>query len=198
MKAELFIFGITGLLLANTYYDGKVFDFFKVNKKYAQMAMIAFVGLSLYLIFKRNPKESQALFLHANQLIKYAPVDRGTKGFMLPLFDLTKQDGEYSAPYSGGAMPTMAPSTARVMRSGGMPSMKNTGTMSRSVSETKKKYVAASQSWMCGTCGKQLDATFEVDHIIALKDGGTNHVSNLTALCRNCHGQKTMLDKIDL
>jgi 5-methylcytosine-specific restriction endonuclease McrA len=198
MKTELIIFGITGVLIANTYYDGKIFDYFKVSKKYAQMALIGFVGLSLYLIFKRSPKESQSLLAHANQIIKYAPIDRGTKDFMMPFFDLTKQEAEHSAQYSGGAMPTMSPSTARVLNSGGTPSIKTSGTTSRSVSETKKKYVAASQSWMCGTCGKQLDATFEVDHIIALKDGGSNHVSNLTALCRNCHGHKTMMDKIDL
>lgn len=198
MKIELAIFGITALLIANTYYDGKLFDYFKIGKKYTQMALIAFVGLSLYLIFKRSPKESQSLLAHANQLIKYAPIDRGTKEFMIPFFDMTTQDNEGSAPYTGGAMPNMSYNTARVLRSGGAPSTRPSGTTTRSVSETKKKYVAASQSWKCGTCAKQLDATYEVDHIIALKDGGSNHVSNLTALCRNCHGQKTMLDKIDL
>lgn len=198
MKTELIIFGITGVLLANAYYDNKLFDMYKVNKKYIQMAMIAFVGLSMYLIFKRNPKESHSLLAHAHQLIKFAPVDKNTREFMIPMFDLTSQEGNNSVPYSGGAVPMMAPTTARVMRSGGMPNSRATGTNVRSVSETKKKYVAASQSWKCGTCGKQLDATFEVDHIIALKDGGSNHVSNLTALCRNCHGHKTMMDKIDL
>mgnify|MGYP003326092140 CR=1 FL=1 len=69
-------------------------------------------------------------------------------------------------------------------------------TTKRSVSETKKKYVAAQQGWKCKHCSCQLNHTFEVDHRIDLRYGGTNHVSNLVALCRNCHGEKTMKDKL--
>ena len=61
----------------------------------------------------------------------------------------------------------------------------------RSVSETKKKYVASSQDWKCGQCKQQLDHTFEIDHKIRLEYGGGNDVQNLIALCRNCHGRKT-------
>ena len=61
----------------------------------------------------------------------------------------------------------------------------------RSVSETKKKYVASNQNWKCAECQEQLSAWFEVDHLTRLADGGTNHVENLRALCRNCHGKKT-------
>ena len=61
----------------------------------------------------------------------------------------------------------------------------------RSVSETKKKYVAANQDWKCGHCQSQLDHTFEIDHKIRLEYGGGNDVQNLIALCRNCHGKKT-------
>ena len=67
------------------------------------------------------------------------------------------------------------------------------GTTKRSVSETKKKYVAANQSWSCKDCNQQLEATFEVNHIVPLEDGGSNHINNLEALCRNCHGKKTMI-----
>jgi hypothetical protein len=61
----------------------------------------------------------------------------------------------------------------------------------RSVSETKKKYVAANQDWKCGNCKSQLDHTYEIDHRIRLEYGGGNDVDNLIALCRNCHGKKT-------
>ena len=61
----------------------------------------------------------------------------------------------------------------------------------RSVSETKKKYVAAQQEWKCGHCESQLDHTFEIDHKVRLEYGGGNDVQNLIALCRNCHGKKT-------
>jgi 5-methylcytosine-specific restriction endonuclease McrA len=38
-----------------------------------------------------------------------------------------------------------------------------------------------------------LPAWFEVDHVIALEHGGSNHVDNLVALCRDCHGKKTAM-----
>ena len=54
MKLELIIFGITGLLILNTYYEGKYSKFFYQWKKYIQMATILFIGISLYLLFKKN------------------------------------------------------------------------------------------------------------------------------------------------
>ena len=66
----------------------------------------------------------------------------------------------------------------------------------RSVSETKKKYVAAQQGWKCGNCESQLDHTFEIDHKTRLEYGGGNDVQNLIALCRNCHGKKTAMENM--
>jgi len=66
----------------------------------------------------------------------------------------------------------------------------------RKVSDQLKKIVASQQRWNCKKCKNILDATYEVDHIIALEDGGSNDILNLQALCRNCHGKKTMEDNI--
>ena len=66
----------------------------------------------------------------------------------------------------------------------------------RKVSDQLKKIVASQQHWNCKKCKNILDATYEVDHIIALEDGGNNDIQNLQALCRNCHGKKTMEDNI--
>ena len=66
----------------------------------------------------------------------------------------------------------------------------------RSVSETKKKYVASMQDWKCGQCNKKLTHTFEVDHKIRLDHGGGNDVTNLVALCRECHGEKTAMENM--
>ena len=66
----------------------------------------------------------------------------------------------------------------------------------RKVSDQLKKIVASQQRWNCKKCKNILDATYEVDHIIALEDGGSNDIKNLQALCRNCHGKKTMQDNI--
>jgi len=66
----------------------------------------------------------------------------------------------------------------------------------RRVSEQTKKMIASNQRWHCKGCNSMLDATYEVDHIVALDDGGDNSIGNLQALCRNCHGKKTMKDNI--
>jgi hypothetical protein len=66
----------------------------------------------------------------------------------------------------------------------------------RNVSESVKKYVAANQYWKCKKCNNLLDETYEIDHIIALEDNGSNNLKNLQALCRNCHGKKTARNNI--
>ena len=68
----------------------------------------------------------------------------------------------------------------------------------RNVSESKKKYIASNQKWRCTHCNNLLDNTYEVDHIIALYRGGTNDLTNLEALCRNCHGVKTFKEKMNI
>jgi 5-methylcytosine-specific restriction endonuclease McrA len=35
-----------------------------------------------------------------------------------------------------------------------------------------------------------------VDHITRLEHGGTNHIDNLVALCRDCHGKKTAIENL--
>ena len=67
----------------------------------------------------------------------------------------------------------------------------------RSVSQLLKKKVAANQKWKCGHCAQVLDASYEVDHILALYKGGSNDESNLVALCRNCHGKKTVDERLN-
>ena len=62
----------------------------------------------------------------------------------------------------------------------------------RNITNLQKKIVASNQSWLCNICKKTLDYSYEVDHIIALCDNGTNEINNLQALCRNCHGIKTL------
>ena len=42
-----------------------------------------------------------------------------------------------------------------------------------------------------------LDVSYEVDHKVPLYKGGDNNVNNLQALCRNCHGKKTIYDKMN-
>ena len=180
MKFEILFFGIIAFLMADIYYDGKYSKVLVSWKKYYQMGIVAFVGLSFYLFLKKNPKESQNMIQHANSIIKYMPIDKNAADMITPMLNFTNQP----TPLSFSSV-SNTPQHKRMMNSG-------INTTKRSVSETKKKYVASSQSWKCGYCNNQLDASFEVDHKIDLQDGGSNHVDNLIACCRNCHGKKTM------
>lgn len=176
--------------MVNTYYDGKYTSLLSINKKYTQMAMYGFVGLSLYIFMKRHPGESQHMFMHASDLVKYMPIEKNTSDLLGPLFDLTNLQAKLSSHLPSQRHQFNTPQMKRMLNSG-----KNTH--SRSVSETKKKYVASEQKWKCGYCSSMLDATFEVDHKIDLQYGGTNHVSNLVASCVTCHKKKTMMNKIN-
>jgi hypothetical protein len=191
MKFELLIFGLTAFFVANTYYDGKYIQIMKSWKKYYQMASIGFVGLSAYLFMKKYPAHSRSLFTHANGIIKYLPIDKDATNF---LFDLTDKREMFTQPqnsYQAQEQRVMNSGMNQPNQSGGEPKATK-----RSVSETKKKFVAAQQGWKCGACKQQLPAWFEVDHKIRLDNGGSNHVDNLVALCRDCHGKKTAFENL--
>ena len=66
----------------------------------------------------------------------------------------------------------------------------------RNVTPLQKKIVASNQKWKCAKCHQVLDFTYEIDHIIPLYKGGGNETSNLQALCRICHGRKTLLNQL--
>jgi hypothetical protein len=197
MKLELVIFGITAFLLYNTYHDGKYSKFFMSWKKYIQMATIGLVALSLYLMIKRNPLRSKNLLLYANNAIKYMPIDKSSIDMITPIFDFTTNNAgfmetansELNPGYMFNSNFMNSSQERRILTSG------HKGTK-RSVSETKKKYVASNQDWKCGDCGSRLNAWFEVDHKTRLEHGGGNDVSNLIALCRDCHGKKTAMENM--
>lgn len=203
MKIEAIIFIVTAVLIANAYYDGKLIKLLNTVKssKYLKMATFGFAGLSLYLFLKKNPENSREFFGRANDMIKTLPMTRGSMDIISPFLNLTNtssftdtnQDiymNDNAMSGGGGSQGSRASQVQRMMQSG-------RGTTKRSVSETKKKFVAASQNWLCGDCRVQLPAWFEVDHVIALHNGGTNEVGNLVALCRDCHGKKTAMDRLD-
>ena len=125
--------------------------------------------------YKKYVKTASILFIafsmlgHLNGMIRYMPLDKQSKDLITPFLDNHNVREQ------------------RIMTSGG-------DSTSRSVSGTKKKYVAAGQQWKCNGCSGTLDAWYEIDHKIRLADGGSNHIDNLVALCRNCHGKKTMIE----
>jgi hypothetical protein len=123
------------------------------------------------------------------------PIDKSSMDMISPIFDLsTRNDGFMEKLNTGlnpgyNYNPTIIGQQQRQLGTFGKP-------VKRSVSETKKKYVASMQDWKCGQCHKKLSHTFEVDHKIRLEHGGGNDVANLVALCRECHGEKTAMENM--
>ena len=214
MKTEVIVIGLTAFFILNTYSEGKYVKLVKSWKKYYQMAGIAFVGLSAYLFMKKHPSHSQNLLKHANGMIKYMPIDRDASDLLTPFLDMSRGAFAAGGAVAGaGAVASTYAYEQRILNSGrgaggagagagaNNCARKNgqgvgTATVKRSVSETKKKYVAAQQGWNCGGCKRQLPAWFEVDHKIRLDNGGSNNVDNLVALCRDCHGKKTAFENL--
>jgi len=192
MRFELVIILIAGFLMGNIYTDGKYMAMLVSWKKYYQMAGIAFGALTLYILFKRNPLRAREIVTTSNEYIKYLPIDKNTSNMISPILDFTSKQGFMS---DSSHLPILPMSNQtqvsedRIMNSGKK-------TTKRSVSETKKKFVASRQNWKCGDCQSQLTAWFEVDHITRLEYGGSNHVDNLVAMCRECHGKKTTMENL--
>lgn len=199
MRLEIFILGLTAFFVYNAYHDGKYMKMVLSFKKYYSMIFYAILGISIYLLLKRNPQNGKKMLYYANNMVKYMPIDKTTLGVLSPIFDFTsgtkdhlgfmedlndinEEDYQYPEKYQSAG-------EKKILQSG------KTGTK-RSVSETKKKYVASQQEWKCGECKKQLNAWFEVDHRVRLEYGGGNDVSNLVALCRECHGKKTAMENM--
>jgi len=201
MRFEIILFLIAGFIMANIYSDGKYMKIALSWKKYYQMAGVAIGALMIYWLIRRRPTQAREMLSASNDYLKYLPVDKNASSIISPILDFTtKQNiladqywGSYSQQEGGYNYPVVPmrqqQSENRILRSGKQPTK-------RSVSETKKKYVASSQNWKCGGCGKQLTAWFEVDHKVRLEYGGSNEVSNLVALCRECHGEKTTMENL--
>ena len=64
----------------------------------------------------------------------------------------------------------------------------------RRVTESVKKRVAAAQYWRCSLCHVCLPSSYQIDHILALRHGGSNDELNLQAVCPSCHAQKTQTE----
>jgi hypothetical protein len=200
MRSELIIFGITAFLMANIYTDGKYWKLLHSNQKYYKMGAIALAGIVLYVLVKKFPSRAADIIRSSDEYMKYMPVDKETMGIINPILDFTTKQNMFQ---DRGSMPILSMNHDRSVErdtSSGLRSDASNANGSvktkRSVSETKKKFVASRQNWKCGDCGEQLSAWFEVDHKVRLEYGGSNHVDNLVALCRECHGRKTTMENL--
>jgi hypothetical protein len=174
MRIELWILFVTIAILYDTYhnniYSKKIFYY----KKYFKIIGIAVAVLFFYSFVKKNPDDTHNILQNVNNCIKYLPIDKTTSSV------LSSGVGILSQPVFESS--SLASQSSDIEKK---------TIMKRSVSETKKKYVAYSQGWKCNLCNKTLDHTYEIDHKIELRNGGSNETDNLVALCAGCHRLKT-------
>lgn len=203
MKFELIIIGVASFMMYNIYHDGKYTKILLSWKKYYSMAFVGFIAIMVYLLFKRNPTHFKSILLYANNMIKYAPIDKSSLSMISPILDFTSGAGGgyeekgFMESLNEDLNPGFGYMTQeKRILSSGTNKCGNNKITKRSVSETKKKYVASQQDWKCNGCNQQLNAWFEVDHKIRLDQGGGNEVDNLVALCRECHGKKTAMENL--
>lgn len=174
MKLEIILLIIVGAIIYDTYYGGVVMKYFYLFKKYYKVAGIIFLIFSIYITLKKDPAHIKTMLMQSTGLMsKNAAVLRPS------VVNLHEPRQSTNYPVSA---PIEQPVGGRITK--------------RSVSETKKKFVAYTQGWKCGHCEQMLNAWFEVDHITRLDKGGSNDASNLVALCRECHGKKTATENM--
>ena len=183
MRIELWIFFITIAILYDTYHNNMYSKKIYYYKKYFKIIGTAIAVLLFYIFMKKNPNDTQNILQNLNNCIKYLPLDKTTTSILssgsgiLSQSNITSSINNISQPLS--TLSTNLSNTDKI------------SIMKRSVSETKKKYVAYSQGWKCNFCNKTLDHTYEIDHKVELRNGGSNETDNLVALCAGCHRLKT-------
>lgn len=60
----------------------------------------------------------------------------------------------------------------------------------RAEASKHKARLCAQQKGLCYLCGKPMDEDCEVDHKVALVNGGTNDIENLCAVHKSCNARK--------
>ena len=211
MRIEIILLLLSGGIIYNIYTEGKFLKLLLSYKKYYQMAGILLGAFFLYYIIKKNPLQAKQVIMNSNEYLKYLPIDKNTSDMISPILNFTSTqnwmnggdggggggNGNYNQPQYPIIDMGGSPNSGNYAAADGGGHQQQVKATKRSVSESKKKFVASRQNWHCDSCKNQLNHTFEIDHKIRLEYGGSNHVDNLTALCRNCHGEKTAMENIN-
>lgn len=180
LRRSLLVVAICGILMGDVLTGGALQRRVLSWKRYGQAAMIALVGLGLLLLVNKPGADKMSMVHTATGIVSALPSSATTQLISSGLRYMHNSPALHAS--SSLSMKPLVSQPTRVKRS---------------VSEARKRAVAAQQDWRCASCAEMLEATYEVDHVTELQDGGTNDIENLTALCRNCHGQKTLNQRLN-
>jgi hypothetical protein len=197
MLFEVLFFGVTGAVLYNMFHDGKLYVRLMSYKKYYRMFGVAMGALTLYYMMKKRPGDLRQLLMYGRggSTRLGLPSHGGGPG----VFDVAAGNvmGDTNGAIASAAFFHPATAMAAAGGAGGGAGGGGFGPRTkRSVSETRKKFVASSQQWKCALCRMLLTHTYEIDHIQRLDQGGSNDVANLRAICPNCHRTATAMAHI--
>ena len=173
MKEYLFIGLFFLLFILNEFYiKNKITSFFKKFTQFSNTLVLLITVCTALYTYKNNPTS-------LNDLI--GPYIKQNFKFKIPDNLKTLNNKNYIEKKNDIHDHDITDDSINISKK------KNNNTTNkhkRSVSETKKKYVASSQHWKCENCKNELDA-FETCYTFIFR--GDNDVKNLVALCRNCH-----------
>lgn len=218
MRIGFIITLVTIGVLAHVYSDGRITTLAStlLHGKNIRMLSVAIAGLGVYNLYKSlSGQRKFELMKLTNEYLsngQLSPLNN-------PIFDMTQYNRfkgggqsiipitapmqtEKTAPILELLQPIFDSDPRNTNENGmdlgfskrSMSRLQNSGMIAngkRSVSAAKRKYIAASQNWRCAHCKNVLSSFFEIDHVIRIADLGDNHISNLNALCLNCHRYKT-------
>lgn len=199
MRIEYALALVVVFITGNIYTEGKWFAWVLSKRKYYQMGAVIFGAMVIYWAFKGGT-DPAAIARRTASCIRHLPLDQSTSSILNPILDFTgrldvRDLTHPILPVNPGQLGGRG-----VHPEGYPPSSDGSGrpgrVVKRSVSEIRKKQVAARQGWKCHGCDRTLSAYYEIDHVVRLDRGGLNDIDNLRALCRECHAAKTMTENL--
>ena len=185
-KRSALVVLICGAIVWDIVSGGKVQRRLVDIQKYGKAGIALVVGLGVLLMVNKPGNSKADIMQTASDIVSVMPASATTRLMKGGIGFMSQTGGSSSSATAWTGQSAPLGQAAPIERR----------TKARSVSEARKKAVAASQGWKCSACNNVLSATYEVDHIIELQDGGSNEVDNLTAMCRNCHGDKTLRERL--
>lgn len=191
MRYELWIVLIAGLVAYDVHTGGKLSNPVLQCAKYFNLAIIAIVALVVMYIIHKTREGASAVASNEYAVSKFGSAIYGAARYVSKMPSVHAG----SRLRVNNSLSASPPAFAHLNGVAAAASKGKSGSK-RSVSETKKKFVASAQQWKCNGCAEMLDHTFEIDHLVRLEYGGTNETDNLIALCRNCHGKKTAAENM--
>ena len=204
----------TVIYIVNEYHQNKIFNFFQGVYKHRNFIMLITPFILLYIrpdILKRimlyfQNIDDSPLYQDMDTLMNSYVTLRNQRKYNNRKLNIPNRQevqmnnfkNQYNNRYQQNFQKQINPSAKTGSSSINLIKNSSPRKHKRNVSESKKKFIASNQKWKCAHCQNLLDNTYEVDHIVALYKGGSNELNNLEALCRNCHGKKTFMEKMGI